>query len=222
MAENFANNYSTAIDETGGIDASQTTFDVLSLGGAPAVNFRIKVENELMLVTGVSSPTLTVTRGIESTTAATHADGTLVTHVVTAAALDLMMPGDWTDYTPTWTTSGTSPSIGNGTLAGRYRLIAPKTYLYRLQFTAGSTTTFGTGAWSFSLPWTASSSNSQELVGRILDTGTDNKLAAGDISPSGSTIAQITAEGSNTITNTAPMTWANGDMLILQGWIEIA
>lgn len=85
MAENFANNYSTALD--GAINNSQTTFDVLSVSGAPAVNFRIKVENELMLVTGVSSLTFTVTRGIEGTTAASHADGTLVTHVLTAGAI---------------------------------------------------------------------------------------------------------------------------------------
>lgn len=85
MAENFANNYSTALD--GAIDASQTTFDVLSVGGAPAVNFRIKVENELMLVTGIATNTFTVTRGIEGTTGATHADGTLVTHVLTAGGL---------------------------------------------------------------------------------------------------------------------------------------
>lgn len=86
MAENFSNNYSTALD--GAIDGSQTTFDVLSVSSAPAVNFRIKVENELMLVTGVSSLTFTVTRGIEGTTATSHASGTLVTHVLTAGGID--------------------------------------------------------------------------------------------------------------------------------------
>lgn len=85
MSENFANNYSTALD--GAIDNSQTTFDVLSVGGAPSVNFRIKVENELMLVTGVSSLTFTVTRGVEGTSAASHDDGTLVTHVFTATGI---------------------------------------------------------------------------------------------------------------------------------------
>lgn len=88
MTENFSNNYSTALD--GSITDSQTTLDVLSVGGVPSVNFRIKIENELMLVTGVASSTFTVTRGIEGTTAAAHSDGSLVTHVLTAAALKIV------------------------------------------------------------------------------------------------------------------------------------
>jgi hypothetical protein len=60
---------------------------VLSATGAPAVNFRIRVDDELMLVTGVSTNTFTVTRGIEGTSAAAHADGALVTHVLTAGSL---------------------------------------------------------------------------------------------------------------------------------------
>ena len=85
VLERFANNYSTALD--GAIDNSQTTFDVLSVTGAPSPKYRIKIENELLVVTSVSSLTLTVQRGAEGTTAASHADGTLVTHIVTAASL---------------------------------------------------------------------------------------------------------------------------------------
>lgn len=67
---------------------SATTLTVTSGSTFPASgNFRILVDTELMLVTGVSSNTFTVTRGIEGTTAATHLNLAPVTHVLTAASL---------------------------------------------------------------------------------------------------------------------------------------
>jgi len=60
----------------------------------------------------------------------------------------------WTAFTPTWTSSGTAPAIGNGTLSGRYSRIG-KTVHMEIHFLAGSTTTFGTGNYSLSLPVTA-------------------------------------------------------------------
>ncbi|MBS3904779.1 MAG: hypothetical protein KGZ39_05590 [Simkania sp.] len=48
-------------------------------------NFRVLVEQELMLVTDVSSNTLTVIREIEGTTAVAHVDNQKITHILTAA-----------------------------------------------------------------------------------------------------------------------------------------
>src|SRR5262245_308636 len=59
-----------------------------------------------------------------------------------------------TDYTPTWSATGTAPSLGNGSIQGKYWRLG-RLVLYRLVFTAGSTTTFGSGAWLFTLPFTA-------------------------------------------------------------------
>jgi hypothetical protein len=54
-----------------------------------AGQFRLEVDSEVMLVTGGSSTTTwTVVRGVEGTTAATHASGASVYHVWTAAGLD--------------------------------------------------------------------------------------------------------------------------------------
>jgi hypothetical protein len=66
--------------------------DASSFPGTP--QFRILVENEIMLVTGVSGTTFTIQRGAEGTTAVTHANGVVVTHVLTAAALDLLCQTD--------------------------------------------------------------------------------------------------------------------------------
>ena len=59
--------------------------------------------------------------------------------------------GTWQSYTVSWTAATTNPSIGNGTLSGRYTQIG-KTVIGSISLTMGSTTTYGTGAWSFSLP----------------------------------------------------------------------
>lgn len=84
--EQYTNNAATTLN--GAINNSVTSLVVTSATGFPTVpNFRIIVENEIMLVTAVSGTTYTVTRGVEGTTAASHADLTVVTHVLTAASL---------------------------------------------------------------------------------------------------------------------------------------
>jgi len=87
MAELFVNDPQTtlaaAITSTGA-----TTLSVVSSTGYPGTgNFRIRIDSELMLVTGVSGTTWTVTRGIESTTAATHLITSIVNHVFTAGGI---------------------------------------------------------------------------------------------------------------------------------------
>ncbi len=57
----------------------------------------------------------------------------------------------WTSYTPTWTASTTNPGIGNGTLVGRYQKIG-RTVNLHINLTAGSTTTYGSGTYAFTLP----------------------------------------------------------------------
>jgi hypothetical protein len=82
--EQFANNAQTtlsaAITSTIG-----TSLSVASASGFPSsAQYRIRVDNELMLVTaGAGTTTWTVTRGLEGTTAATHSNGATVTQVLT-------------------------------------------------------------------------------------------------------------------------------------------
>jgi hypothetical protein len=60
----------------------------------------------------------------------------------------------YTAYTPTWTAVTTNPSLGNGTLVGQYMKIG-RICLITWQLTMGSTTTYGSGSWRMSLPFTA-------------------------------------------------------------------
>jgi hypothetical protein len=85
--EKFANNATTSLD--GAINNSTTTVVVIDASSFPTTgNFRIIIESEIMLVTAVSSNTFTVTRGVEGTSAVSHANSLVVNHILTAAAMD--------------------------------------------------------------------------------------------------------------------------------------
>jgi len=85
-AEQFSNNGASTL--VGALSATGTTLTVASASSFPTVpQFRIRVDDEIMIVTGVAGAVFTVTRHAESTTAATHAAGAVVQHPLTAAGL---------------------------------------------------------------------------------------------------------------------------------------
>lgn len=126
----------------------------------------------------------------------------------------------WQSYTPTWTADTTNPSIGNGTLVGRYTQIG-KTCILIIGLTMGSTTTYGSGNWSFSLPKTAKNTTGIVFYGvaHIRNTGTANYERIAQISPVISTtvikLLMSPTQGSNSsnISATVPFTWGDGDAL---------
>lgn len=84
--EQYANLYSTNLSASA--TSGATTISVNSAPPAALTGrFRMLVDNEIMLVTGVSGTTLTVSRGQEGTTAAAHSSGAVAAHVATAASL---------------------------------------------------------------------------------------------------------------------------------------
>ena len=86
--ERFANTAQTTLSAAVASPAA-TTLTVTAAAGFPAeAQYRIRIDDELLLVTaGAGTTTWTVTRGIEGTTAATHSNGAAVIHVLTAGAL---------------------------------------------------------------------------------------------------------------------------------------
>jgi hypothetical protein len=77
----------------GAINNSVTTLTLTSATNFSTTgNFRIVCESEIMLVTGVSGTTLTVTRGAEGTSAASHISGAPVAQVLTAGAISGNVP----------------------------------------------------------------------------------------------------------------------------------
>ena len=88
--EQFANNAQTTLAAAvpAAVAGAPGTITVSAATGFPAgPQFRVRVGDELMLVTAVAGTTWTVTRGIEGTAAAAHAAGDTVTQVLTAGAL---------------------------------------------------------------------------------------------------------------------------------------
>jgi hypothetical protein len=62
-----------------------------------------------------------------------------------------MAGSDWLSYTPTWTSTGTAPTLGNGTITGQYRRVGDSIDVI-IKFVSGSTSTAGTGKWQFTIP----------------------------------------------------------------------
>lgn len=83
--EQYANDADTLLN--GSINNSVTSITVDDGSVFPSSgDFRLLIDTEILLCTARSGNTLTVTRGVESTTAASHADDTPVTHLLTKAS----------------------------------------------------------------------------------------------------------------------------------------
>jgi len=107
-------------------------------------------------------------------------------------------------YTPTWTTSGTAPTLGNGTITGSY-LITGNLIFGQISLTAGSTTNPGTGAFFYSLPTAVSFAAGS---GTHRDTGTAQyNLAV--VKASSTTVALIAYNVQ--VTAAAPFAFGNTD-----------
>ena len=64
---------------------------------------------------------------------------------------DINTVSDWVSFTPVWSSTGTQPSIGNGTITGKYRRVGDSVEVFTEVY-SGSTTSYGTGSYNFSMP----------------------------------------------------------------------
>lgn len=131
------------------------------------------------------------------------------------------LQASWESYTPTWTSTGTAPAIGNGAIAGR-KLQIGKTILWRASFYFDSTTTYGTGFWRFGIPdeldW-----NEHDAVGQgtVYDASTDTVYgytAAYALNDK----VRLYGNAGEKVGATSPMTFATGDRVIITGMGELA
>jgi hypothetical protein len=113
-------------------------------------------------------------------------------------------------YATTWTASSVNPAIGNGTLSAEYS-VSDGLCIVSIQLIAGSTTTFGTGVWSFALPITNRGALPSFGTARASDGGT---FYVGAAYASG-TVAQVAFNATLLAQNTVPFSWGSGDVLNL-------
>ena len=133
--------------------------------------------------------------------------------------------GVWSNWTITWTAATTNPAIGNGVLVGRYCAVGKMCTCY-INMVAGSTTTFGSGAWEFSLPITSgvypTANHTHIGSGFIRDASpVANYPLLPTIARSNTTIRLIKVGNESVITATIPITWAEGDQFNIQITYEI-
>jgi hypothetical protein len=132
----------------------------------------------------------------------------------------------WTAYTPQWTSDNVNPAIGNGTIEGYYKVIG-KTCFVRGNIAMGSTTTFGTGEWYVSMPFTASHADAILMSATLLDNGSAwynailNGARAG-FNHKSAIQYQVVGGTADSITPTGPFTWTTADRFIWNGSYEIA
>jgi hypothetical protein len=122
-------------------------------------------------------------------------------------------------YTPTWSSNGVQPAIGNGTLTARYFRIQKFVYV-EMFFVAGSTTTFGTGSYQFSLPSgiTARSGLNGFMsrgISRLYDASAGGIYYGHAAFVSGGTTTIWGYYGNTFLGATAPFTFANTDEIYM-------
>lgn len=148
-------------------------------------------------------------------------NGELVTEAImdTHVRDNLKAITEWTTYTPTWTATGGTPTIGNGTIVGRYVKAGNLCHVWMF-LSIGSTTSLGTTtAWRLALP--AAAIQPTTLTASILDAGTTYYIGAALIAVGGSTTVQVVTHGSgNDVSYNQPMTWAASDILRISGSYE--
>lgn len=141
--------------------------------------------------------------------------------VLTAAELNAM-GGAWTSYSATWT----GITVGNGTTSAAWQQIGRTTH-WRAQFTLGSTSAV-TGAVTVTLP-TALRESQHFGVFRVslVDTGTFRYT--GQLNLSSTTVVAVEAistsasyAGGAALSATIPHTWANTDVITIEGVYEAA
>jgi hypothetical protein len=130
-----------------------------------------------------------------------------------ANTLDDYEEGTWT---PTWTSGGVAPSLGNGTLVGLYTKIG-RLVIAHVSLVGGGTTTFGNAAnaWTLSLPFTAAVGASYHGSGIAVDTGVANYPFVVIAASGGSTVTMMktTTAVAGSFASTEPFAWGSTDSL---------
>jgi hypothetical protein len=120
-------------------------------------------------------------------------------------------------YTPTWTASSVNPSIGNGTITGKYLALGGKCVLFAVTITAGSTTTYGTGSYSVSLPLSADTGY-QGVINVFALDGASVYNGVGYIDSSTTTTLSTQHESlAGAYNSTTPFTFGSGDKIHVFG-----
>lgn len=125
----------------------------------------------------------------------------------------------WQDYTPTWDANTTDPSLGNGTLTGRY-VLHGKTCTCKIFLKIGSTTDLGSGIWLFGLPIDSLANYTGSVI--VFDSSTADRYSMSVVTAASNRIWSIFGESKKFVTPASPMAWGTDDILYLSISYEVA
>lgn len=129
-------------------------------------------------------------------------------------AADLNAIGTWTSYTPTWTASGGTPSLGNGSLTAKYIKINNLVIVKMFLVWGSTTSAAGTTEWRFSYPVAPSGTVIFEQLGSALvHDATFGYYSGVSMYVSSTTFGAIANVSGNTVGSSVPMTWTTNDKL---------
>lgn len=120
-------------------------------------------------------------------------------------------------FTPRWFGVTTDPAIGNGTLEGRMFETVDMRHI-SIELVAGSTTTFGTGAWTFQMPEELDAVAVGDWMGSCLyfDVTANTNYTGVCRAVDNDTDFFMYWDSSTTLIGPAtPFTWANTDQLFM-------
>lgn len=128
--------------------------------------------------------------------------------------------GAWTTYTPTWSSTGTHPAIGNGNFTGSSYSQVDKTVSFLLNMTTGTTSTYGTGTYIIGLPVAASVASGYAFAVRAFVAGVAYTGVA--CLTSASLLVVYLSSPAVLFTATAPGVFANTDSITISGTYQAA
>lgn len=122
----------------------------------------------------------------------------------------------WTPYTPSWSTSGTAPTLGNGSLSGSYIQVG-KFVAFFATLVIGTSTSIGTGTLNLGVP-VASAGGTHTPMGEmtIFDSSAGTTFTR-DAWQTSSMAAGFTDQAGNRVTTTVPMAPASNDSFTFSG-----
>lgn len=137
----------------------------------------------------------------------------------------------WNSYTPVWGASTANPSLGNGTIVGRYFRLG-KFVTVHISMNMGSSTNIGQGQYSWSIPFNPANPASGAFTyaagaACLNDSGTGQHFGVPYIfDVGGSAGYRIRVLTNSTVNSEArhnhPFTWSEGDDIVIHMTYEIA
>ncbi len=118
-------------------------------------------------------------------------------------------------YNPQWASTGTQPAIGNGTIVGKYSMKGNQIFDNGRQ-TNGSTTTYGTGTYTWSLPFASKTISNYGSNGscQVFDSSAGTfYVGRSSIGSNSSTINLATHAAASLMSGTVPIALATSDVI---------